>query len=103
MAFLKTLFDGNEREVNRLRKSAERVNALEPQISALTDEQLAGKTVEFRERLAAGETVDALLPATIARFRAAGYTFVTVSELVRRLGRDTLNHAARTPLPLIRD
>ena len=37
MAFLKTLFDGNEREVARLRKTAERINALEPQIAALDD------------------------------------------------------------------
>jgi len=48
------------------------------------------------------ETV-ALLPAMIGRFRAAGYTFVTVSELLQRLGRDALNHAARTPLTLTTD
>jgi peptidoglycan/xylan/chitin deacetylase (PgdA/CDA1 family) len=44
------------------------------------------------------ETV-ALLPDMIQRFRNAGYTFVTVSELIRRVGPDALNHAARTPLP----
>jgi peptidoglycan/xylan/chitin deacetylase (PgdA/CDA1 family) len=44
------------------------------------------------------ETV-ALLPGIIQRFRAAGYTFMTVEELVRRLGPGPLNHAARTPLP----
>jgi peptidoglycan/xylan/chitin deacetylase (PgdA/CDA1 family) len=44
------------------------------------------------------ETV-ALLPALIQRYRAAGYTFVTVSDILRRLGPDALNHAARTPLP----
>jgi peptidoglycan/xylan/chitin deacetylase (PgdA/CDA1 family) len=44
-----------------------------------------------------------LLPAMIRRYRAAGYTFVTVAELVRRIGRDALNHAARTPLPLTPD
>jgi peptidoglycan/xylan/chitin deacetylase (PgdA/CDA1 family) len=41
----------------------------------------------------------ALLPGMIGRFRAAGYTFVTVAELVGRLGPGPLNHAARTPLP----
>ena len=45
----------------------------------------------------------ALLPDMIRRFRAAGYTFVTVAELVRRIGRDALNHAARTPIPLTPD
>jgi peptidoglycan/xylan/chitin deacetylase (PgdA/CDA1 family) len=48
------------------------------------------------------ETV-ALLPGMVRRFREAGYTFVTVSELVRRLGPGPLNHAARTPLPLTDD
>jgi peptidoglycan/xylan/chitin deacetylase (PgdA/CDA1 family) len=48
------------------------------------------------------ETV-ALLPEIIQRFRLAGYTFVTVTDLVRRLGPGPLNHAARTPLPLTDD
>jgi peptidoglycan/xylan/chitin deacetylase (PgdA/CDA1 family) len=48
------------------------------------------------------ETV-ALLPGIIQRFRRAGYTFVTVADLVRRLGPGPLNHAARTPLPLTDD
>jgi peptidoglycan/xylan/chitin deacetylase (PgdA/CDA1 family) len=48
------------------------------------------------------ETV-ALLPGIIQRFRRAGYTFVTVTDLVRRLGPGPLNHAARTPLPLTDD
>ena len=55
MAFLKTLFDGNEREISRLRKTAERVNALETQTQALSDDQLREKTVEFRSRIADGE------------------------------------------------
>jgi len=72
MAFLKTLFDGNEREVVRLRKTADRINALEPATAALSDEQLAAKTVAFRERLAQGETVDALLVEAFAVVREAG-------------------------------
>jgi peptidoglycan/xylan/chitin deacetylase (PgdA/CDA1 family) len=48
------------------------------------------------------ETV-ALLPGLIQRFRQAGYSFVTVEDLVRRLGPGPLNHAARTPLPLTDD
>jgi preprotein translocase subunit SecA len=72
MAFLKTLFDGNEREVARLRRTADKVNALESQLEALTDEQLAAKTPEFRERLAAGETLDTMLPEVFAVVREAG-------------------------------
>ena len=72
MAFLKTLFDGNERELVRLRKTVERVNALEPSVAVLSDDDLRGKTVEFRARLEAGETLDALLPEAFAVVREAG-------------------------------
>src|SRR5437763_14643290 len=51
MSFLKSLLDGNEREVVRLRKVASEINVLEPEFQALQDEELAGKTAEFRERL----------------------------------------------------
>src|SRR5579875_1347884 len=72
MAFLKSLFDGNEREIARLRRTVERVNALEPEISALDDAQLAAKTVSFKERLANGATLDDLLPEAFAVVREAG-------------------------------
>jgi preprotein translocase subunit SecA len=72
MAFLKTLFDGNEREVARLRKTAERVNALESAVAALDDAALAAKTAEFRARLAAGTSLDELLPEAFAVVREAG-------------------------------
>jgi preprotein translocase subunit SecA len=72
MAFLKTLFDGNEREVARLRRTADRVNALETEMQALSDEQLRGKTAEFRERLGNGEILDDMLPEVFAVVREAG-------------------------------
>ncbi|MEA2665371.1 MAG: preprotein translocase subunit SecA, partial [Candidatus Eremiobacteraeota bacterium] len=72
MAFLKALLDGNEREVNRLRKTVERVNALEPSVASLSDDQLRGKTVEFRARLEKGEPLDALLPEAFAVVRETG-------------------------------
>jgi preprotein translocase subunit SecA len=72
MAFLKTLFDGNEREVARLRRTADKVNALEPQMEALSTEQLRAKTPEFRERLERGESLDAMLPEVFAVVREAG-------------------------------
>ena len=71
MAFLKTLFDGNEREVVRFRRTAERINALEPQMAALSDEGLAAKTVDFRQRLTNGESIDAILPESFAVCREA--------------------------------
>ena len=72
MAFLKTLFDGNEREIARLRRTVEKVNALEPELESLSDEELAAKTPEFRERLEKGETLDLLLPEVFAVVREAG-------------------------------
>ena len=72
MAFLKALFDGNEREVSRLRRTAEKVNSLEPQMQALSDEALRAKTQEFRDRLAAGESLDDMLPEVFAVCREAG-------------------------------
>ena len=70
MSILK-FFDGNEREVTRLRRTVERVNAFEPAISALSDDELRAKTPHFRERLAAGETLDELLPEAFAVAREA--------------------------------
>ena len=72
MAFLKTLFDANEREVARLRKTVVATNAFEPAMAALSDEELRAKTVEFKERLAQGEELDDMLPETFAVCREAG-------------------------------
>jgi len=72
MAFLKTLFDGNERDIARMRRTVERVNALEPEFSALSDSEVRAKTDEFRARLAEGESLDAMLPEVFAVVREAG-------------------------------
>jgi len=71
MTFLKTLFDSNEREVVRFRRTAELINALEPQVQALSDEALLAKTTEFRQRLENGESIDAILPESFAVCREA--------------------------------
>ncbi|MBV8725823.1 MAG: preprotein translocase subunit SecA, partial [Candidatus Eremiobacteraeota bacterium] len=71
MAFLKTIIDGNEREVARLRRTARAVNALESAMSALSDGELRAKTDEFKTRLAEGESLDAMLPETFAAVREA--------------------------------
>ncbi|MGO2502058.1 MAG: DEAD/DEAH box helicase, partial [Cobetia marina] len=61
----------NDREVKRLRKRVNAVNALEESLESLSDEALAGKTAEFRERLAQGENLDKLLPEAFATVREA--------------------------------
>jgi len=73
MGLLTKIFgDANEREVKRLWKRVEPINALEPQMAKLSDEELRGKTEEFRERLRKGETLDDLLPEAFAVVREAG-------------------------------
>jgi preprotein translocase subunit SecA len=62
----------NERELKRLRPIVGQVNAFEPAIEALSDEQLRAKTVEFRERLTKGESLDDLMPEAFAVVREAG-------------------------------
>lgn len=65
----KILGTNNERELRKLRPIVEQINAFEPAISSLTDEQLALKTVEFREKLAQGKTLDDILPEAFAVVR----------------------------------
>jgi preprotein translocase subunit SecA len=61
----------NQRLVNGYNKLVARTAAFEDSIKALTDEQLRGKTAEFRQRLEAGSTVDELLPEAFATVREA--------------------------------
>jgi preprotein translocase subunit SecA len=70
--FLTSIFGSrNERLLKQLGKNVARINALEPQFKALSDEALQAKTSEFRERFAAGETLDQLLPEAFATMREA--------------------------------
>jgi len=62
----------NERLLKQYGAVVREINALEPSISALSDADLAGKTVEFKGRCARGETLDALLPEAFAVVREAG-------------------------------
>ncbi|MEY4215076.1 MAG: hypothetical protein RL458_3302 [Pseudomonadota bacterium] len=69
---LKKIFGSrNERLLRQYRKTVEAINALEPDVQKLSDEALAGRTVEFRERIARGEALDSLLPEAFAVCREA--------------------------------
>jgi preprotein translocase subunit SecA len=61
----------NDRELKPLRAVVATINALEENIVVLSDAELSGKTTEFRQRLANGETLDALLPEAFAVVREA--------------------------------
>ncbi|MCA3344690.1 MAG: preprotein translocase subunit SecA, partial [Roseomonas sp.] len=61
----------NDRALKRYQSRVPAINALEPRMQALSDEALAGQTALFRERLAKGEALDALLPEAFATVREA--------------------------------
>ena len=72
LGFIKRfLGDNNDKEIARYRKVVDKINALEPQMQALTDDKLTGYTNKFRERLAAGETLEDILPEAFAVVREA--------------------------------
>ncbi len=62
----------NERELKRIKPMVTAINELEPKVKALSDDDLRGKTTEFRERIARGATVDELLVEAFAVVREAG-------------------------------
>ncbi|MGB9810324.1 MAG: preprotein translocase subunit SecA [Dictyoglomus turgidum] len=69
MGFLSKLFDSNARTLKKLEEYVKRINALEPEISKLSDEDLKRKTPEFKQRLERGETLDDLLIEAFAVVR----------------------------------
>mgnify|MGYP002700664135 FL=1 len=62
----------NDRELKRMGKTVQKINAFEESISALDDDQLKAKTTEFRQRIEQGESLDDLLPEAFATVREAG-------------------------------
>ncbi|MBT8129000.1 MAG: preprotein translocase subunit SecA [Gammaproteobacteria bacterium] len=62
----------NERIIKKHHKAVDGINRLEPEFESLSDEQLAAKTLEFRQRYNDGETLDQLLPEAFAAVREAG-------------------------------
>ena len=72
LGFAKKLFgSSNDRQVKAFSAQVAKINALEPQYKALSDEALRAKTVEFRERLAKGETLESLQAEAFAAVREA--------------------------------
>ncbi|MEW4448169.1 preprotein translocase subunit SecA [Qipengyuania sp. JC766] len=71
-ALSKSIFgSSNDRYVKSLGKIVNEINALEEQIQALSDEELQGQTVKFRQQLAEGRTLDDILPEAFATVREA--------------------------------
>ena len=69
--FTKVFGSNNDRLIKKLQPTLDKINALEPQMQSLTDEQLPGKTLEFKDRFEKGETLDEILPEAFALVREA--------------------------------
>ncbi len=71
--FLKNMLrPSNEGEIKKLRKIVDQINALEPQIQKLSDDEMRGQIAELKKRAQDGESLDDLLPQTYALVREAG-------------------------------
>ena len=70
----------SEREIKRIMPLVQKIDDLEDSYRRLTDEELKHKTVEFRERLARGETLDDILPEAFATVREAADRGTTESS-----------------------
>ena len=93
LGFLKKLFgDDNENEIRRMQEYVELINAFEPAMQKLSDASLAAKTVEFRQRLEQGETLEVLLPEAFAVVREASVRTTGMRHFdVQLLGGVTLH------------
>ena len=82
----------NAKHVKKLQPKVDAINALEPKFQALSDEELRAKTVEFRRRLEAGETLDDILIEAFAACREAGRRFLNMRHYdVQLIGDMILN------------
>ena len=72
----KKLFDNEYKELKRFNAIAEKIDALDPEYTKMTDKQLAAKTAEFKERLANGETLEDILVEAFATIREVAYRLI---------------------------
>ena len=85
----------NDRELKKLRPLVAHINALEPSIQPLSDDALRGKTAEFKERLANGETLSDLLPEAFAVVREVGRRVLNMRHFDVQLIGGAVLHAGK--------
>ena len=92
-SFLTKIFGSrNDRLIKQYRRKVAVINKLEPEIKALSDEQLKAKTAEFRQRLADGASLDSLLPEAFAVVREASFRVLGMRHFdVQLIGGMVLN------------
>ena len=92
-SFLTKIFGSrNDRLIKQYRRKVAVINKLEPEMKALSDEQLKAKTAEFRQRLADGASLDSLLPEAFAVVREASFRVLGMRHFdVQLIGGMVLN------------
>ncbi|PMM10672.1 preprotein translocase subunit SecA [Vibrio breoganii] len=90
----KVIGSRNDRTLRRLRKIVKEINSYEPDYEKLSDEELKAKTVEFRQRLEQGETLEQLLPHAFATVREASKRVYSMRHFdVQLIGGMVLNNS----------
>ena len=96
MGLLDKIFGSySDRELKKIRPIVDKILALEPEYAALSDAELKGKTPEFKARLAAGETLDALLPEAFAAAREAAWRVLGMKPFPVQLIGGVVLHQGR--------
>src|SRR5699024_11472305 len=81
MGFIEKIFGTHsENELKRIYPIVDRIESMEPEMKALSDEELKGKTREFKERLGEGETLDDILPEAYVVVREAAFRVLVMSH-----------------------
>ena len=76
MSILKSIVDSEYKELQKFKKIADAIEAMEPEMKQLSDEELAAKTIEFRNELANGTTLDNLIIPAFAVAREAAWRVI---------------------------
>lgn len=91
--YLRKLFDTSKKDVEALYPLVDRINAFEPQFEMLSDDELRAKTLEFRERIKSGATLDDLIPEAFAAVREASKRTLGMRHFdVQMMGGVVLHH-----------
>ena len=85
----------SERELKRIKTTVDKIESLRPQMQALSDEELRGKTREYKNRLQEGETLDDILPEAFATVREAAKRVVGMEHYRVQLIGDIILHQGR--------
>lgn len=89
----KVLGSKNERELKRLNKVVLKINALEDEFKKLNDEQLKAKTIEFKQRVNDGESLEQILPEAFAAIREGSHRVMNMRHFdVQLVGGMSLNN-----------